>query len=83
MLVKPAENCTKDLLNIGPQLEKDSHVLSKTINNVCPDMDYLKITPLENVSLETERDPGDFDNSNILNRMTYTGLKQGQNQSLY
>ena len=34
-------------------------------------MDYLKITPLEHVLLETEWDPRDLDSSNILNRLRY------------
>ena len=34
MLVKPAENCTKYLLSIGPQLGKDNHALSQTISTM-------------------------------------------------
>ena len=49
ILVKPAENCTKDSLRIGPQLEKTTMPVLDHFSNVCPDMDYIKITPLEHV----------------------------------
>ena len=63
------EGCTKDLLSIGLQLEKDNHALSQTISTM--DMDYLKSTSLEYVLLEAEWEPRDLDSSNILNRLIY------------
>ena len=45
--------------------------VSDHFNNICPDMDYLKITPLEHVPLETERDPRDLDSSDIMKRLRY------------
>ena len=43
--------------------------VSDHFNNNCPDLDYLKITPLEHVPLDTERDPRDLDSPDILIRL--------------
>ena len=45
-------------------------------------MDYLKITPLEHVLLEIERDLRDLDSSDIMTRLRFC-LKEGQNMSQY
>ena len=72
ILFKPAENCTKNLLSTEPQLRKRQPCpVSDHLNNICPDVDYLKITALEHVPLEMERDQRDLDSSDILNRLRY------------
>ena len=45
--------------------------VSHHFDNVCPDMDYLKITPLEHIKLETEQGVRDLDSSDTLSRWRY------------
>ena len=54
---------------------------SDHFNNLCPDMEYLKIKSLEHDTMEMERDPRDFDRFDILNRSDI-GLKRGQSVSV-
>ena len=66
MLVKPAENCTEDLLRI-----RDTATITK--RKACPVSDHFniyiyvsrcgfsQITPLEHVSLDTERERRNLD----------------------
>ena len=51
-------------------------------NNICPDRDYLKITPFEHVPLETEWDPRDLDISNILKRLRYWSATMSEHVSI-
>ena len=60
MLVKPADTSTKDLLSIRPQLGKEPCPVLDYFNNVCPHIDYLEITRLEYVQMESERKPRVF-----------------------
>ena len=80
ILVKPA-NCMKDLLSTEPQLGIDSAV-SDHFNNICPDMDYLKITPLEHVPLEIERDPRDLDSFDMMKRLRYWSETRSERVSI-
>ena len=71
IFVKPAKNYMKDLLSIGPKLERDNHTKFQMVLNEYPDMNFLKITPLEHVPLEMERGPRTPDSSDILDRLRY------------
>ena len=45
-------------------------------------MDYLKITPLEHVPLETERDPNDLESSDIIKRLRYWSETRSERVSM-
>ena len=49
---------------------------------MCPDVDYLKITPLEHVLLETEWDPRDLDRLDIKNTLRYWSETRSERVSI-
>ena len=69
MLVKPAENCTEDLLSTGPRLVKDNYDLSQTISKMYVQIWIISTLHHKNMSrCKRKHNPRDLDSSNILHR---------------